>query len=99
MATLVFNTGKRVEIEHTKAAVILQVLNGEREPEDEKQAEFVTQIKDVIFPQLPMGIRQRKTKSVDKEQANSIKKINADTSLSEKQKFEAIGKVLRGEKL
>jgi hypothetical protein len=99
MATLVFHTGKRLEVDHTKAATILAVLNGEREPEDEKQAEFILQVKDVLFPPLPMGIRQRKTKEVDHKEAEAIKKINADSTLTERQKFETIGKILRGETL
>lgn len=99
MATLVFYSGKRLEVDHTKAATILAVLNGEREPEDAKQAEFILQVKDVLFPPLPMGMRQRKSKSVDRKEAEAIKKINADSTLTEKQKFEAIGKTLRGEAL
>lgn len=49
MAKIIFSNGQSVELDYNKAAKIYQILIGNAEPEDEKQAEFVSRVKEVKF--------------------------------------------------
>jgi hypothetical protein len=49
MAMLITNTGKRVFVPAEAAKVVWQILNGERQPANKKQAEYCKQVKRVYL--------------------------------------------------
>lgn len=99
MAIIYFNDGTRKEVSHNQAAKIMQILNGEAQPENIEQELFVANIKDVVFRELPAGSRPIRQPKIEKsELAAKIKEINQDQTLSATEKFRKIGDLMRGER-
>lgn len=88
MATLVLNDGTRKEVPHNQAAEIRQVLDGEKEPENEEQEEFLLKVAAVEFPR-PNSIKATVVVN-DEDRAKrrkAHKAIMANKKLTGKQKF------------
>jgi hypothetical protein len=49
MAYIRFNTGKTGTVSHDKGIAIWQVLNGEVEPENDAQAQFIASIQNIYL--------------------------------------------------
>lgn len=59
MAKLIFSDDTTKIVDYNQAATIYQILLGSKEPENEKQAIYVSQVKEVIFdePKVSNGTR------------------------------------------
>lgn len=49
MPKLIFHDGTVKEVNYNQAAKIYQILKGEVEPENDKQTDYVMQVKKVLF--------------------------------------------------
>lgn len=49
MAKLILADGTEVKVDYNQAAKVYQILTGEKEPENKKQADFAANVKEVVF--------------------------------------------------
>ncbi len=95
MPTLIFNDGTKKKVSYDQASRILQVLDGKKEPKDDKQAAFVSTVANVIFEPI-QRINKKVTKNPDKiKRAEDIKKILTDQSLKGIEKAKAISDLMK----
>jgi|SRR5688500_18371146 len=55
MPTVIFKDGKQKQVSYTQGAQINVILKGDKEPEDERQAEFVQTVETVKFEPIPVA--------------------------------------------
>lgn len=98
MAQLIFSDGKQLNLPHYKAAKIKLVLDGEEEPEDEAQAEFISKVADIRFEKLKKPQVYRNPKGLTEEQKIErriqIQAVMSDPKLMGIEKTKAISKIL-----
>jgi len=99
MPELIFVNGKRQRVPYEKAAAIYQVLNGNKEPEDDKQADFCATVANVVFEKTktvrPYDPNEKVT---EPERDEELHAIIDDKSLKGYDKFKAIGQRLKEKK-
>lgn len=64
MAQIILNTGEVLDVTYNQAAKVYQILQGNKEPEDEAQSEFIQTVADVKFPNAP---RKRSSDEPDED--------------------------------
>jgi hypothetical protein len=91
MPVLIFLNGAQKEVKYSQAAEVLAILDGRKEPKDDKQAAFMEQVADVIFESKshPVKFKPSPEKNLD------IHAILGNTKLSGKDKAAAIADSLR----
>lgn len=93
MAKLKFITGEVKEVPYSVAAEINHILEGHREPKNDKQAQYVSLIEDVVFePRKAQQVVMRRAKEPDL----ALRAMLDDPRLHGKEKFNRIGSYLRG---
>lgn len=94
MAKLLMIDGTVRNVDYNKAAKILEILNGLKEPDDDKQAEFVLKVKDVDF-----GDNHRVTHASPRrtsiEHDEEIDKIIANPKLKGVEKARAVARRIK----
>lgn len=91
MAKLKFITGETKEVPYSVAAEIKYILEGHREPKNDKQAQYISLVEDVIFEPKKAQQVIRKHKEPDL----ALRAMLDDPRLVGKKKFERIGSYLR----
>lgn len=93
MATLLMSDGTTKEVGYNQAVKINQILLGNEQPEDVKQASFCEQVAVVKFEVLPK--QQVYQSRRDKAPDSKLHELMEDTKLTGYQKFVAIGNRLK----
>jgi hypothetical protein len=88
MPTIVFSDGRRGKVPYNKAAYILEVLNGNKEPESPEQEAYIGTIDDIIF-EPPISKKRNNFVSNPALKAR-IAAIRADKSLKGYAVYEAM---------
>lgn len=99
MATIRFKDNTAKYVSHEQATKVYQVLIGNEQPENEKQAAFIRTVESVEFPQLEMPQRVKRSgpdEETVRERRRKIREILLDPTIRGKDKYYAIGEVLYG---
>jgi hypothetical protein len=83
-----------LEVEYNKAAKIMEVLKGEKEPDNQEQADFITKVSRVEFANIGVGngLSNRRGKI---EHDEKMDEILADEKLNGRQLCQAVAKRIR----
>lgn len=97
MPKLIFADGKEAVVDYETGLKIYHVLNQLAEPEDDKQADFVSRVSDVVFERAPRrSTASRELTDEDRaERREKLASVRSDKSLKGYEKFKAIGRVLK----
>lgn len=93
MPYAILSNGKTVEMDYNQAAKVQEVLNGDREPDNEEQAAFCLKVQAVHFEALPA----KKTfhTATSKEPDEKLKGLVNDSKIKGYAKFVSIGNHLK----
>ena len=95
MPTIVFSDGKRQEVNYSKGSRIKMILDGNREPEDEKQAKFIDTVVDVVFEPVQVSRPTEPQSHTSDGPDMFVRAMVKDQDLRGRDKFDAIGKYLK----
>lgn len=80
MAKLIFSNGQEKEVDYNTAAEIYQILEGNKEPKNSKQATYVSQIQEVLFEKKGGGYDRKPMGKLD----NLGRRNASDTNSTDK---------------